>query len=151
MAKGVFANVTLGTTKNDMLRSLLEGICFEIRNGIDVMNKYVKVSDIFINGGLSNSIPFNKMQADVYNMKIVRRGKSDATARGALLVALTAMGEFESVEKAFDSIYTHDDLKEYVPEHENALEYERCRAQMNRIYKRMWGGRGKDGKFEFYI
>lgn len=151
MAKGVFANVTLGTTKNDMLRSLLEGICFEIRNGIDVMNKYVKVSDIFINGGLSNSTPFNEMQADVYNMKIVRRGKSDATARGALLVALTAMGEFESVEKAFDSICTHDDLKEYVPEHENALEYERCRAQMNRIYKRMWGGRGKDGKFEFYI
>ena len=52
MAKAEFANVTLGTTKQDMLRSLLEGICYEIRNGIDIMNKYVKVSDIYINGGL---------------------------------------------------------------------------------------------------
>lgn len=33
-----------------MLRSLLEGICFEIRNGIDIVNKYVKVEDIYITG-----------------------------------------------------------------------------------------------------
>ena len=31
------------------------------------------------------------------------------------------------------------------------LEYERYRAQMNRIYKRVWGEKQKDGKFEFYI
>ena len=31
------------------------------------------------------------------------------------------------------------------------LEYERCRAQMNRIYKRIWGEKQKDGKFEFHI
>ena len=64
MAKATFSNVTLGTTKKDMLRSLLEGICFEIRNGIDIVNKYVKVEDIYINGGLSNSVPFN--DADRY-------------------------------------------------------------------------------------
>ena len=94
MAKAEFANVTLGTTKQDMLRSLLEGICYEIRNGIDIMNKYVKVSDIYINGGLSNSVPFNDIQTNVYGMKIIRRGKADATARGALMIAATAMGIF---------------------------------------------------------
>ena len=108
MAKAEFANVTLGTTKQDMLRSLLEGICYEIRNGIDIMNKYVKVSDIYINGGLSNSVPFNDIQTNVYGMKIIRRGKADATARGALMIAVTAMGIFENVEKAFECISRQD-------------------------------------------
>ncbi|MCD8300542.1 MAG: hypothetical protein LUC41_05145, partial [Clostridiales bacterium] len=40
MAKGEFANVTLATSKRDMLRSLLEGICFELGNGIETMRKY---------------------------------------------------------------------------------------------------------------
>ncbi len=84
-----------------MLRSLLEGICFEIRNGIDIVNKYVKVEDIYINGGLSNSVPFNEMQTDIYDMKITRRGKADATARGALMVAVTALGVYDNVEQAF--------------------------------------------------
>lgn len=151
MAKAVFANLTLGTTRQDMLRSLLEGICFEIRNGIDVMNKYLNVSDIYINGGLSNSVPFNQMQTNVYGMKITRRGKADATARGALMVAATALGEFSSVEEAFEDISQNDEIKVYLPNEHETLEYERCRAQMNRIYRRMWGGKEQDGKFEFHI
>lgn len=151
MAKAEFANVTLGTTKQDMLRSLLEGVCYEIRNGIDIMNKYVKVSDIYINGGLSNSVPFNDIQTNVYGMKIIRRGKADATARGALMIAVTAMGIFENVEKAFECISRQDEVKIYLPDDKKILEYERYRAQMNRIYKRVWGEKQKDGKFEFHI
>jgi xylulokinase/glycerol kinase len=151
MAKGVFANVTLGTTKQDMLRSLLEGICFEIRNGIDVMNKYVKVSDIYINGGLSNSRPFNEMQANVYDMKIIRRGKSDATARGALLVAGLALNMYADAEEAFHTITKNDEVKVFLPEESNVLKYEQNRAQMNRIYKKMWWGVQTDGNYEFRV
>ncbi|MDD3251116.1 MAG: FGGY family carbohydrate kinase [Lachnospiraceae bacterium] len=144
MAKGVFANMTLGTTKQDMLRSLLEGICFEIRNGIDVMNKYLKVSDIYINGGLSNSEPFNEMQANVYGMKLVRRGKADATARGALMVAAASMSIYASVEEAFDKISKQDKAKVYLPDETIVLQYERYRAQMNQNYRKLWGGKEEE-------
>ena len=151
MAKAEFVNINLGTTKQDMLRSLLEGICYEIRNGIDVMNKYVKVSDIYINGGLTNSVPFNNIQVNVYGMKIIRRGKADATARGALMIAVTALGIYENVEEAFENISRQDELKIYLPDGEKVLEYERYRTQMNRVYRRMWGEKQNDGKFEFHI
>ena len=134
-----------------MLRSLLEGICYEVRNGIDVMNKYVKVSDIYINGGLSNSVPFNEIQTNVYGMKLIRRGKADATARGALMVAAAAMGIYKDVEEAFETVSRNDELKSYVPDPQKSLEYERYRAQMNRVYRRMWGEKQNDGKFEFHI
>lgn len=151
MATAQFVNVTLGTTRADMLRSLLEGICYEVRNGIDVMNKYVKVSDIYINGGLSNSVPFNEIQTNVYGMKLIRRGKADATARGALMVAAAAMGIYKDVEEAFETVSRNDELKSYVPDPQKSLEYERYRAQMNRVYRRMWGEKQNDGKFEFHI
>lgn len=151
LAKGIFANVTLATTKKDMLRSLLEGICFEIGNGIETMRKYLDISEIYINGGLTNSEPFNEIQCNVYGTKIIRRGKADATARGALMVAAEALGLYESVEAAFDEIGKSNNVKVYLPQEENILKYEKARAQMNRLYKKVWGGTMKDGNFEFRV
>ncbi len=149
LAKGIFANVTLATTKRDMLRSLLEGICYEIGNGIETMKKYLDISEIYVNGGLTNSEPFNEIQANVYGAKILRRGKADATARGALMVAATALGLYESVEKAFEEIGKSNDIKVYLPKEEIVLQYEHHRAQMNRLYKKIWGGEWKDGSYQF--
>ena len=67
------------------------------------------------------------------------------------MVAVTALGVYDNVEQAFDDISKLDDIRVSEPKAENALEYERYRAQMNRIYRRLWGEKQKDGKFEFYI
>lgn len=151
MAKGIFANVTLATTKKDMLRSLLEGICYEIGNGIETMKKYLEIADIYVNGGLTNSEAFNEIQSNVYGTKIIRRGKADATARGALMVAATTLGLYDSVEAAFEEIGKSNDIKVYLPKEELTLQYERHRAQMNRLYKKIWGGVLKDGNYEFRV
>lgn len=151
LAKAVFANVTLGTTKEDMLRSLLEGICYEIGNGIDTMKKYLDISDIYVNGGLTNSEVFNRIQCCVYGAKIIRRGKADATARGALMIAAQAMGAYDSVEEAFKQISQNDEVKVYIPNEAYAQQYEKCKAQMNHLYKKIWNGRIVDGNYEFRI
>lgn len=149
LAKAVFANVTLGTTKEDMLRSLLEGICYEIGNGIDTMKKYLDISDIYVNGGLTNSEVFNKIQCCVYGAKIIRRGKADATARGALMVAAEAMGIYSSVENAFKEISQNDEVKVYLPNEEYTQQYEKYKAQMNHLYKKIWGGQLVNGNYSF--
>ncbi len=151
LAKAVFTNVTLGTTKADMLRSLLEGICYEIGNGIDTMQKYLPISDIYVNGGLTNSEVFNRIQCCVYGTKIIRRGKADATARGALMVAVETIGIYSSVEEAFKQISQNDEVKVYLPNEEYAQQYEKCKAQMNHLYKKIWNGRIVDGNYEFRI
>lgn len=149
LAKAIFANVTLGTTKADMLRSLLEGICYEIGNGIDNMEKYLDISDIYVNGGLTNSEVFNRIQCCVYGKKIIRRGKADATARGALMVAAQAAAAYSSVADAFKQISQNDEVKVYLPNEEYAQQYEKCKAQMNHLYKKIWNGRLVDGNYEF--
>jgi xylulokinase/glycerol kinase len=151
LAKAEFANVTLGTTKADMLRSLLEGICYEIGNGIDAMGKYLDISDIYVNGGLTNSEVFNRIQCCVYGTKIIRRGKADATARGALMVAAQAMGAYETVAEAFKQISQNDEVKVYLPNEDFSQKYGICKAQMNHLYKKIWYGQLVDGNYEFRL
>jgi len=151
MAKAVFANITLATSKADMLRGLFEAIAYEIGNGIDVMGKYLSISDIYVNGGLTNNDVFNRIQCCVYGKKIIRRGKADATARGALMVAAKTMGVYKSVEEAFNQIGQNDEVKVYLPHEEYVLEYEKYKAQMNRLYKKIWGGQWKNGDYEFRV
>ena len=115
------------------------------------MKKYLEISEIYVNGGLTNSEPFNEIQCNVYGTKIIRLGKADATARGALMVAAEALGLYSSVEAAFDEIGKSDHVKVYLPQEENVLKYEKGRAQMNRLYKKIWGGTKKDGNFEFRV
>lgn len=143
LAKAEFANITLGTTKADMLRSLLEGLCYEIGNGIDTMKKYLDISEIFVNGGLTNSEVFNQIQCCVYGTAITRRGKADATARGALMVAAQAAGAYESVEEAFKTISQKDEVKVYLPNEDDFRKYETYQSQMNDIYKRLWSGKAR--------
>ncbi|MCD8299660.1 MAG: hypothetical protein LUC41_00550, partial [Clostridiales bacterium] len=129
----------------------LEGICFELGNGIETMRKYVGVSEIYVNGGLTNSEPFNKIQCNVYGEKIIRRGKADATARGALMVAAASMGAYVSVAEAFETIGKSNDITVYLPQQETVLEYQKCRAQMNRLYKKIWGGDQVNGEYQFNL
>ncbi len=137
-AKGMFANVTLATTKKDMLRSLLEGIAYELGNGIENMKKYVEISSVYVNGGLTESEVFNEIQCNVYGSRIVRRGTADATARGALMIGATALGMYDTVESAFGAISQGDKTKAYKPSAEISAVYARCREEMNRVYDRMW-------------
>lgn len=136
-AKGTFTNITLGNTRADMLRSLLEGICYEIADHIDTMKKYSDISRIYVNGGLTNSAPFNEIQSSVYGERIMRRGKSDATARGALMVAATSLCEYETVAEAFKKIDENAMTTEYHPKDEDVKMYKGIRKEMNLIYKKI--------------
>ncbi len=138
-ATGHFAFITLNTKRCDMLRSLLEGICYEIGNGIEAMRDYTDVDRIYINGGLTNSDAFNEMQAKVYDSRLIRKGKTDATVRGALMVAAAALGLYGSVEEAFDKIDGNKDAREYFPSGREVKLYQEYRKKMNLIYKRLYG------------
>ena len=138
-ARGMFSNITLNTSKADLLRALLEGICYEIQNGIDVMKEYVNVKNILINGGLTNSDIFNKIQCDVYGMELMRRGKTDATARGALMVALQTCSVFATVQDAFQNIGWQDKVRYYYPDKNKNEEYQKYRKKMNKLYDNIYG------------
>ena len=84
-ATASFTNVTLSTTRGDMARALLEGIAYEIRNNLDIVEGQIgKVEQIQIGGGLSNSmnlIRFRQMSMEE-NWSSISIGKQESLEHG---------------------------------------------------------------------
>ena len=138
LATGVFANLTLNTTREDMLKALLESICMEIRNNISNFEKYVPVSKILISGGLSKSRAFNQMQADIYGKNVQRSENAEGTALGAWMVAARSMGCFKSLEEAYEHACGNEEREDYAPDDKVFEFYCRRIQEMNLVYGKMW-------------
>ena len=137
-AKAVFANITLSTTRQDILKSLVEGIFMEIENSIRQFENYVEISEGYISGGMTKSEVMNQMQADIYGIPLKRMESGEATARGALLVTLAALGIYASPEKAFYALCREEPLTTYMPDLGKTAGYRRKQAEMNRMYQKIY-------------
>jgi len=148
-ATGVFQNLTLHTRRQDMLRALLEGIGMELGKGVRMMGGYVPLGEIYISGGLTNSEPFNQMQSDIYGMRVLRKGRADATARGALMIAAQTLGAYASVAEAHKAISQHDTVHVYEPKKENVAAYQLLSEKMEQTYRKLWPqGEGDKSKIK---
>ena len=137
-AYGGYLNVGLRTTRGDMIRSLLESICYEIRNNIDVLEQYTATADtVFVGGGLTKFDAFCQIEADVTRLPITRnRAHAEQTSFGAWVSAAVAMGMYDSYEAALACAVT--DPVVYQPSPELADLYEERRQTMNGLYHKIF-------------
>lgn len=137
-AYGGYLNVGLRTTQGDMVRSLLESICYEIRNNIDVLEQYTAAPDtVYVGGGLTKFDAFCQIEADVTRLPMTRNcAHAEQTSFGAWVSAVVAMGLYESYEAALACAVT--DLQVYQPNKELEGLYEERRQTMNGLYRKIF-------------
>ena len=135
-AKAYFGNITLSTTRKEMLKALLQGIFLEVHNGILAFEEYVPVKEAYISGGMTKSSVMTQLQADIYGPKLHRSKNSESTALGALMSALTAMGVCPDMDTAFMAVSPKDE-DIYVPDREKTAQYEKIRVEVNRLYRKI--------------
>lgn len=83
--------------------------------------------------GVTSSQTLNQLQADAYGRGIFVYEDPEATAKGALLVALVSRGYFRNVDEAFRAVVSAEG-KEYQTNPEFAKTYAAKRERMNRLY-----------------
>lgn len=103
-ATAFFGGLSLSATREDMLRSLLEGICFEIAEHLFDMERDVPVNGIRTSGGLTRSERFCQLLADFLGQTIIVSHQEDATAAGAWINAVIALGIYASAADAWQKI-----------------------------------------------
>ncbi len=92
-ARGIFANVGLQHTRGSFARAILEGICFDISRCIHhIEGLGIPVRQIQSTGGLTNLSVFNQILADITGRDVHVCANPEATATGAFLIALEALG-----------------------------------------------------------
>ena len=100
-AKGVFFGLQLSTNKEDLARSVLEGIAFMLREIIETdALKRLKITEIHSLGGGSYSKIWTQIKSSVCNKKIITSSYAQTTSLGAAILASVATGGFESVSEA---------------------------------------------------
>jgi len=95
--RGAFLNLSLGTTREEMLRATLEGIALNLRISLDNIRERVMLSkEMLFTGGGSKSKFWMQIFADIFEMEILKTTiDQDAASLGAAAVAFKAVGLWE--------------------------------------------------------
>lgn len=148
MAKGIFFNLSLGVSRGDMIRSILEGIAMEISDNISLIRALTgKLESVSVAGGMVHSDLFCEIQASAYNLPVVRYKNSEATSLGACMVASPALGVHDTLEQAFDNMASKEN-KIFMPEPTYAQSYSRLAARRKRLYTALDDGGAYAASFE---
>jgi xylulokinase len=101
-AKGVFFGLTGRHMRQHMVRSILEGVAFSLRDSLEIIVKEMgnPVTQVRASGGGGRSVLWRQIQADVFGTEMVTINATEGPAYGAALLAAVGAGVHSSVEEA---------------------------------------------------
>jgi xylulokinase len=99
-ARGTFIGMTMDNTRADMTQAVLEGVAFGLRDSIEVARSLGVAPDrTKICGGGAKSPLWQKIIANVMNMKVDILEVEEGPSLGGAMLAAVADGEYASVEE----------------------------------------------------
>jgi len=102
-SKGILFNLSLRTTRAEVIRAILEGIAIEVNKNISVMKEVGgNVQEVRIAGGAAKAPFFNQIQADVYGTRVTTTNFTEATSLGAALMAAVTLKWYATLESAVE-------------------------------------------------
>jgi xylulokinase len=100
-ARGAFVGLTLRHDKSYMVRSVLEGVSFGLRDSLELIRGLgVPIEQVRASGGGARSPLWRQIQADVFNTELVLTDVTEGAAYGAALLGGVAAGVYPSVPEA---------------------------------------------------
>ncbi|MCK4280528.1 MAG: xylulokinase [Candidatus Lokiarchaeota archaeon] len=122
-ARGIFFGLTLGHTRADIYRAIMESVSFEVKKNIQVFNELnFSSKELRVTGGGSRSNLWNSIMADIVGIPVFRPELEEATALGAAILAASGAGIFPDIAKAANDICKISD--KWYPNKENNRIYE---------------------------
>lgn len=132
-ARGAFIGLAAMHTKRDMLRAVMEGVGFSLRDCMEVLRELgVDVSNMMACGGGGSSELWRQMLADIYGCKVGTTQNKEGPALGVALLAGVGTGVYKSVGEACREVIVPEKLQEPVPE--NSAKYSEVYALYKRLY-----------------
>ncbi|HIE14974.1 TPA: hypothetical protein EYP70_06850 [Candidatus Bathyarchaeota archaeon] len=132
-ARGAIIGLTLAHKKKDIIRGILEGLTYELRNNIEAIEKNgIAISELRAIGGGAKSSFWLQLKADVTGKMVVAPNVTEAAALGAAILAGVGSGAFRNVEDGVKNVYKVRAL--YRPNKEIACQYEKYYQLYKKIY-----------------
>ena len=133
-ARGMFFNISLETSKTELLRSVVEGTCMHLRWFLETQDKKVKTSDTirFVGGGALSDVT-SQILADCTGRTIeVVASPQNVGSVGAAVISAVGLGRIGSIEEAKKLIPAK---KTFIPNPANKPAYDKNFAVFKNLYK----------------
>jgi xylulokinase len=132
-SKGAVLGLSLATGKGDIIRAILEGVSFEMKYNLELLQEAgVKIDEIRAIGGGAKSERWLQLKADMYDKPVVAMDVSEGVCLGAAILAGVAIGRYRSVREAVEHLVRP--RKVYLPRQRFRERYE----ERFEIYKRIY-------------
>ncbi len=134
-AFGVAAGLTFGTGPVELARAFLEGVSLRAALVYRALRPYLgEYHQVVAGGGALGASPlWRRITADSFGAPLVLSGVREASARGAALLALEALGALEDLSQA--PAFLGEVLE---PDPETARAYEEILARQEEIYRKFF-------------
>jgi xylulokinase len=104
LARGAFVGLTLKHTRGHLVRAILEGVTYSLRDCLAIIEEQgVAVKQIRASGGGAKSAFWRQMQADVMGKSVVTMAADEGPGYGVALLAAVGAGEYKDVVEACDA------------------------------------------------
>ena len=133
-ARGMFFNLSLETGKREMIRAVIEGVCYHLRWFVEAAEKKVKTSDTvrFVGGGALSYVTCQVL-ADVLGKTVetVDKPQNVGAVGAAVTIAVGSglIGSFAEAKRLIPAVKT------YKPNPANKAVYDRQYAVFKNLYK----------------
>jgi len=104
-AKGVFFGLNITTRRADMTRAVLEGVCFGLRDSLEILKSLkVPVEAVRVSGGGAKSPLWRQILADIFGVRVQVISSKEGPAYGAAILAAVGCGLYETVDEACEKL-----------------------------------------------
>lgn len=116
-ARGVFFGLSAMHQKKDLLRAVMEGVSYSLRDCVEVFKQMdINVSDMMACGGGGSSPLWRQMLADLYACPVKTASSKEGPALGVALLAAVGTGIYSSVPEACREVVKTDKVQEPIKE-----------------------------------
>ncbi|WP_036670191.1 gluconokinase [Paenibacillus sp. HW567] len=124
-ARGSFFGLTMNHHKEHMIRSVLEGVIFNMYTVLLAMEEQIgQPSRILATGGFARSALWRQMMADIFGQEVVIPESFESSCLGAVVLGLYATGLTDSLDIVFQMIgstHQHHPVKEHAKVYKQLL------------------------------
>jgi xylulokinase len=133
-ATGAFIGITPRTTKGYMARSVIEGVCYSLRDCIEIFREMkVPVEEVRVTGGGAKNVFWKQTLSDAFDQSTCSLAASEGAAYGVALLAAVGTKEYKSVEEACDAtVRTCDPVK---PDSKRVKVYQKYYPLWQNLYR----------------
>jgi xylulokinase len=136
--RGSFIGIDPSHTKWHFARAVMEGITFSQNESVELLKQSGKVMDQVVSvGGGAKSTEWLQIQADIFDLPVVKLKNEQGPGMGAAMIAAYGCGWFDSLEQCAEVFVQREGIIE--PIKENVSQYKELFGTYQKIYEQTKG------------